>query len=153
MVLNKHLQREIYDLQKKAEQLDLIIPWLRDNLTGYQQKEIEVISDPLSLRILTYLASDEKDKSKIKKCSDKKQIFECDDFTVINNPKTIKIDKKPSPKFVKYPSKQELKFDVCSCRHDKFQHSSFDNLCTVCECPGFEFAAQMTWNELIRRKK
>ena len=44
----------------KAEQLDLIIPWLRDNLTGHQQKEIAVISDPLSRRILTYLASDEK---------------------------------------------------------------------------------------------
>ena len=44
----------------KAEQLDLIIPWLYNNLTGQQQKEIAVISDPLSRRILTYLASDEK---------------------------------------------------------------------------------------------
>ena len=117
MVLNKYLQKEIYDLQKKAEQLDLIIPWLRDNLTGQQQKEIEVISDPLSLRILAYLASDEKDKSKIKKCSDKKQTIECDvveddTFTVISNGKTletIKIDTKPSPKFVKYPNKPGTK--------------------------------------------
>ncbi len=55
---DKPIIKQILEYQEKAEKLDLILPWLRDNLTEKQLKLLSIISDPKSRKILAYLASD-----------------------------------------------------------------------------------------------
>ena len=54
----KSLKQQIINNQEKAKQLDYMLPWLRENLTKEQLDLLSIISDPLSRRILTYLATD-----------------------------------------------------------------------------------------------
>ena len=58
--LEKQLVQYLKDIKSKAEKFDFIAPWLRKNLTEEQLNELSVIADPLSRRILAYLASGEK---------------------------------------------------------------------------------------------
>ena len=49
--------KQILKNQEDAKQYNYLKPWLKDNLTGKQVKEIGILTDPLSRKILAYLAS------------------------------------------------------------------------------------------------
>ena len=147
---------EYYAIKAKAEQLDLIIPWLRDNLTGQQQKEIEVISDPLSCRILTYLASDdEKNKTQLIKAT-ADQIIQLDKLTKGIEEKTIQCEKMESLEELSVPSKiKNSKVNVCFCEHKKESHDFYVNSkrCILCNCNEFEFNKETTLTDYNKTSK
>ena len=60
MLTDKQVEQHLKEITAKAKMFDFAVPWLNKNLTQKQLDELSIIMDPLSRRILAYLASDEK---------------------------------------------------------------------------------------------
>lgn len=56
------VMKQIITNHKKAELFDCIIPFLQKELTPKQMKLLKIVADPQSRKILTYLASEQKNK-------------------------------------------------------------------------------------------
>lgn len=57
------ISKHILNLEDRSETLDNILPWLKENLTEKQLQLLSVLSDPLSRKILAYLASGESNET------------------------------------------------------------------------------------------